>query len=80
MKPIYNCPFCQSNDLMACTWQLDEGETKALECANCYAGAPLSAWQKLNGHTPKPAAYPDPTQGASKSFVKTFCLADFGAC
>ena len=46
MKDI-NCPFCGSKNLIVCDWHLDAGDTKAMECNNCYAGAPLSAWERL---------------------------------
>ena len=46
----YTCPFCGSYHLREVGWQLpDENglpeEVDALECQQCYAGAPLSAWE-----------------------------------
>lgn len=40
------CPFCGGTDLDVCEWELDEGETFAIECTHCYAGAPVLAWQR----------------------------------
>lgn len=39
------CPFCGSANLLEGTWDLDsKGEVIAVECGDCYAGAPLSTW------------------------------------
>ena len=38
------CPFCGSTSLSTNLWSLDGGEVDAIECLQCYAGAPLSTW------------------------------------
>lgn len=39
------CPFCGSDNLVDGIWWLDEqGEIDAVECATCYAGAPVNSW------------------------------------
>lgn len=40
------CPLCNSTNLSANLWCLDDGEVDAVECNDCYAGAPVTAWQK----------------------------------
>ena len=40
------CPFCGSINLSTGLWSLDSGEVDALECLDCYAGAPLDAWDR----------------------------------
>ena len=40
------CPFCGSTDLTSNTWSMDEGEKPAIECNNCYAGAPTDVWDR----------------------------------
>ena len=38
------CPFCGSTDLTSNLWALEESEVGAIECNNCYAGAPFTTW------------------------------------
>lgn len=40
------CPLCQSTDLSKNTWHLETGEVDALECNQCYCGAPKKEWNK----------------------------------
>ncbi len=40
------CPFCGGTDLTPGYWSLDDGEVDSVECDNCYAGAPVEAWNK----------------------------------
>jgi hypothetical protein len=40
------CPLCASTNLSDSTWCLDHGEVDAVECNDCYCGAPVAAWQK----------------------------------
>ena len=46
------CPFCGSESLYDSTWSLDEGEVDALECSQCYAGAPTTVWNTPRTETP----------------------------
>ena len=39
------CPICHSTNLSDSTWSLDHGEVDAVECNECYCGAPLTSWQ-----------------------------------
>ena len=41
-----HCPFCGSTDLSKSIWSLNGGEVDAVECNQCYAGAPAEAWIK----------------------------------
>ena len=46
-EDLLPCPFCGSSDLSEGMWCLDDtGEVDAVECADCYAGAPIACWQK----------------------------------
>jgi len=40
-------PFCNSTDLVTGSWYLDDGEVDALECSECFAGAPVATWGRL---------------------------------
>ena len=40
------CPFCGSRTLTVGWWCLSDEDTEAIECAQCYAGAPFKAWQR----------------------------------
>ena len=40
------CPFCGSTNLTRGFWSFDEGEVDSVECDDCFAGAPLEAWNK----------------------------------
>jgi len=40
------CPFCGGGNLTPGLWSLDSGEVDSIECDNCFAGAPLTAWNK----------------------------------
>ena len=40
------CPHCGSADLSSSFWSLDDEEVDAVECNNCYAGAPERAWNQ----------------------------------
>jgi hypothetical protein len=39
------CPLCGSTKLSENLWSLDDGEVDAVECGDCFAGAPVTAWQ-----------------------------------
>ena len=39
------CPLCHSTNLVDSSWYLEDGEVDAVECNDCYAGAPVTAWQ-----------------------------------
>lgn len=41
-----DCPFCGSSNLLNGLWTLDDGEVDAVECGDCFAGAPLETWKK----------------------------------
>ncbi len=45
------CPFCGSTNLTPGYWSLDDGEVDSVECDDCYAGAPVDAWNKRNEDT-----------------------------
>lgn len=40
------CPHCGSTDLSSGFWSLDDEEVDAVECNNCYAGAPERVWNQ----------------------------------
>ena len=40
------CPFCGSTDLTKNQWSLEDTEVDAVECSDCYAGAPAETWIK----------------------------------
>lgn len=41
------CPFCGSTTLLLSEWCTDACEVvAAIECAECLAGAPFTAWQQ----------------------------------
>jgi len=44
MDDLLPCPHCGSTNLTPNQWSLNDGEEDAMECANCYAGAPLRVW------------------------------------
>ena len=41
-----DCPFCGSHNLTIGYWCLDDADVNSIECADCYAGAPLMSWQQ----------------------------------
>jgi hypothetical protein len=44
------CPFCGSTRLQPAEWCVGDCEmVEAIECADCYAGAPVAAWQRRAG-------------------------------
>ena len=43
------CPHCGGTNLTQNLWETDSGEVDALECADCYAGAPVTSWNKRTG-------------------------------
>lgn len=45
------CPHCGSSNLATSLWCLDEGEVDAIECSDCFAGAPLTVWD-MRGDKP----------------------------
>lgn len=47
IRKNFVCPFCGGKHFSENTWSLESGEVDALECNSCYAGAPLSSWNKL---------------------------------
>ena len=44
-QDLLPCPLCGSTNLSANLWSLDHCEVDAVECNECYCGAPLTAWQ-----------------------------------
>jgi len=44
------CPFCGSTTLLLGEWVVGDCEmVAAIECADCLAGAPFTAWQRRAG-------------------------------
>lgn len=41
-----HCPFCGGTNLVPNLWCLEDCEVDAVECSDCYAGAPVDAWIK----------------------------------
>jgi hypothetical protein len=39
-------PHCGSHDLSENLWSLDAGEVDAIECNQCFSGAPVEAWER----------------------------------
>ncbi|MDH5394516.1 MAG: hypothetical protein OEY11_15130 [Gammaproteobacteria bacterium] len=40
------CRYCHSTDLSDNTWNIHDKEVDAIECNQCYAGAPKTTWNK----------------------------------
>lgn len=40
------CPFCGSKTLTKALWYINDEEAKAIECGDCYAGAPVDTWNR----------------------------------
>lgn len=46
LAALLPCPFCGGTNLLSGYWSLDDEEVDAVECGDCYAGAPITAWNK----------------------------------
>mgnify|MGYP006273694767 CR=1 FL=1 len=62
------CPFCGGTELDINQWSLDEGEVDAVECRQCYAGAPVAAWQRR----PDPWRYAPDLPGIGQRVLLTY--------
>lgn len=51
-KIIAPCPFCGGHLLDTNMWTLEDEEVDAVECKNCYAGAPLATWNGMMLYNP----------------------------
>lgn len=63
------CPFCGATNLLDGSWYLDDdGEHEALECADCFAGAPVKSWNRR----PDPWRYPPEMPLAGTRILMTY--------